>query len=46
VIEWNLTHVAASLVLIVDGAVLSAGLLAMMALAILIRHFQFKYQEQ
>ncbi len=27
-------------------AVLSAGLLAMMALAILIRHFQFKYQEQ
>ncbi len=46
VIEWNLTHVPASLVLIVDGAVLSAGLLAMMVLAILIRRFQFKYQEQ
>ena len=46
VIEWNLTNVPLSLVLIVEGAVLSAGLLAIMALAILIRRFQFKHRDQ
>ena len=46
VIEWNLTNVPLSLVLIVEGAVLTAGLLAMMALAILIRRFQFKHRDQ
>jgi len=46
VIEWNLTNVPLSLVLIVEGAVLSAGLLAMMALAILIRRFQFKHHQE
>ncbi len=43
VIEWNLTNVPLSLVLIVEGGLLSAGLLAMMVLAILIRRFQFKH---
>ena len=46
VIEWNLTNIPLSLVLIIEGAVLSAGLLAMMALAILIRRFQFMHREE
>jgi len=43
VIEWSLTNVPLSLVMIIEGGLLSAGLLAMMALAILIRRFQFKH---
>ena len=46
VVEWNLTNVPLSLVLIVEGGLLSAGLLAMMVLAILIRRFQFKHREE
>jgi len=44
VVEWNLTHVPVSLVLIVDGAAIAAFMAMVIMAALLVRRFQFKHR--
>jgi hypothetical protein len=45
VMEWLLVNTPISLVLIVDGLVLSAGMVATIVFAVMVRRFQFKHRE-
>jgi len=45
VMEWLLINTPISLVLIVDGLVLSAGMAAFIIFAVMVRRFQFKHRE-
>ena len=45
VMEWLLINTPISLVLIVDGLVLSAGMVAVIIFAVMVRRFQFKHNE-
>ncbi len=45
-LEWGLINIPISLVLIVDGMILSAGMAAVIAFAVMVRRFQFKRREQ
>ena len=45
VMEWLLVNTPISLVLIVDGLVLSAGMVATIFFAVMVRRFQFKHRE-
>ena len=46
VMEWLLVNTPISLVLIVDGLILSAGMAATIVFAVMVRRFQFKHREQ
>jgi hypothetical protein len=46
VMEWLLINTPISLVLIVDGLILSAGMVATIIFAVMVRRFQFKHREQ
>ncbi len=46
IVEWGLTNIPISLVLIFDGLILSAGMAAIIALAVMVRRFQFKHRGQ
>ncbi len=46
VMEWLLINIPISLVLIVDGLILSAGMVAVIVFAVMVRRFQFKHREQ
>ena len=46
VVEWGLTNIPISLVLILDGLALSAGMVVTITLAVMIRRFQFKHRDQ
>lgn len=46
VMEWLLINTPISLVLIVDGLILSAGMAAAIVFAVMVRRFQFKHKEQ
>ena len=46
VMEWALINTPISLVLIVDGLILSAGMFASIVFAVMVRRFQFKHNEQ
>jgi hypothetical protein len=46
VMEWLLVNTPISLVLIVDGLILSAGMAAVIVFAVMVRRFQFKHREQ
>ena len=46
IMEWLLINTPISLVLIVDGLILSAGMAATLVFAVLVRRFQFKHKEQ
>lgn len=45
VLEWLLINTPISLVLIVDGLILSAGMVATIIFAVMVRRFQFKHSE-
>lgn len=45
VMEWLLVNTPISLVLIVDGLILSAGMVAAIVFAVMVRRFQFKHSE-
>ncbi len=45
-LKWSLDNIPISLVLIFNGMILSAGMAAGIALAIMFRRFQFKHSEQ
>ena len=45
VMEWLLVNTPISLVLIVDGLILSAGMAATIVFAVMVRRFQFKHRE-
>ena len=45
VMEWLLMNTPISLVLIVDGLILSAGMFATIVFAVMVRRFQFKHKE-
>ena len=45
VMEWLLINTPISLVLIVDGLILSAGMSAAIVFAVMVRRFQFKHKE-
>ena len=45
VLEWLLINTPISLVLIVDGLILTAGMAAAIVLAVMVRRFQFKHQQ-
>ncbi len=45
VLEWMLINTPISLVLIVDGLILSAGMVATIIFAVMVRRFQFKHSE-
>jgi hypothetical protein len=46
VMEWTLINTPISLVLIVDGLIMSAGMAAVILFAVMVRRFQFKHREQ
>lgn len=46
VMEWLLINTPISLVLIVDGLVMSAGMAVAIIFAVMVRRFQFKHNEQ
>jgi hypothetical protein len=46
VMEWLLINTPISLVLIVDGLILSVGMVAVIIFAVMVRRFQFKHREQ
>ncbi len=46
VMEWLLINTPISLVLIVDGLILSVGMAAVIVFAVMVRRFQFKHREQ
>ena len=46
VMEWLLVNTPIFLVLIVDGLILSAGMVAAIVFAVMVRRFQFKHREQ
>jgi hypothetical protein len=46
VMEWLLMNTPISLVLIVDGLIMSAGMVAVIIFAVMVRRFQFKHNEQ
>lgn len=43
IMEWGLTNIPISLVLIIDGLILSVGMAAIITLAVMVRRFQFKH---
>ncbi len=45
-LKWSLNNIPISLVLIFNGMILSAGMAAGIALAIMVRRFQFKYSDR
>jgi hypothetical protein len=45
-LKWSLDNIPISLVLIFNGMILSAGMAAGIALAVMFRRFQFKHSEQ
>ena len=46
IVEWLLVNTPISLVLIVDGLILSAGMATVIVFAVMVRRFQFKHKEQ
>ncbi|MEE8205696.1 MAG: hypothetical protein V3T82_02020 [Nitrospinaceae bacterium] len=46
IMEWVLINTPISLVLIVDGLIMSAGMAAVILFAVMVRRFQFKHREQ
>jgi hypothetical protein len=46
IMEWLLINTPISLVLIVEGLILSAGMAAFIVFAVMVRRFQFKHREQ
>jgi len=45
-LKWSLDNIPISLILIFNGMILSAGMAAGIALAIMFRRFQFKHSDQ
>jgi len=46
IMKWLLVNTPISLVLIVNGLIMSAGMAAVMVFAVMVRRFQFKHSEQ